>query len=182
MSIYAFQSGGAPSRYLIKNETADKVEHITDKDYAPCGCTPLYDAIGVTVNTLREIVKTHENAIGSVTIITDGMENSSQEYSHKQVADLIENLKKEGWNFNFIGANIDAEAVSRSMNIDNAMAFEQSVEGTHAMFSRERKSRGRWYSRITEAMNCMSEDMMADEESFKSAMRKTSENYFEEDK
>lgn len=52
---------------------------------------------------------------------------------------MIKQLKEAGWNFNFIGANIDVEKVSRSMNIDNSMEFEQSCEGTRAMFEKEKK-------------------------------------------
>lgn len=180
VSIYAFQSDGAPSRYLVQNESPEKVNHITENDYTPCGCTPLYDAIGVTVNSLREIVKTHEHAIGSVTIITDGMENSSKEYTHKQVSDMIEQLKKEGWNFNFIGTNIDVEKVSRSMNIDNAMAFDQTCEGTHAMFTRETSSRRRWFSRVNSILSCMDEN--ESDETFAQRMSESSKDYFDEDK
>lgn len=180
VSIYAFQSGGsAPSRYLIQNATPDNVAPITEKDYEPYGCTPLYDALGFTINGLRKIVRTHERAIGSVTIITDGMENSSHEYKHKQIADLIEELKKEGWNFNFIGANIDVEEVSHSLNIDNSMAFEQSVEGTKAMFAREHSSRRRYYERVSKVSMMLREDPEAD---FCEAMEDTSKDYFEEEK
>lgn len=179
VSIYAFQSDGAPSRYLIQNESPDKVKHITENDYQPCGCTPLYDAIGVTVNSLRELVRTHEHAIGSITIITDGMENSSKEYSHKQIADMIKQLKESGWNFNFIGANIDVEKVSRSINIDNALEFEQSCEGTRAMFTKENKSRARWFNKLSETVSCLREDVSDDE--FSASMSKTSKGYFDED-
>lgn len=179
VSIYAFQSGGTPSRYLIKNESPEKVCHITETDYTPCGCTPLYDAVGITVNSLREIVRTHEHAIGSVTIITDGMENSSKEYSHKQVSDMIEQLKKDGWNFSFIGANIDVEKVSRSMNIDNAMAFEQTNEGTCAMFERERYCRRSWFSRVNDCLKGMDSDTT--DEEFAQRLGNTSKDYFNKD-
>lgn len=179
ISIYAFQSGGNPSRYLIKNEAPDSTNHITETDYAPCGCTPLYDAIGVTVNSLREVVKTHEHAIGSVTIITDGMENSSKEYNHHQVSNMIKELKEMGWNFNFIGANIDVMKVSRSMNIDNALAFEHTQVGTTIMFEKDRRSRERWFDRIDDYIANISAE--TDDAEFKSRMRETSEGYFDED-
>ena len=180
VSVYAFQSDGAPSRYLIQNESPDKVKHITKNDYKPCGCTPLYDAIGITVNSLREIVKTHKHAIGSVTIITDGMENSSKEYNHKQVSEMIKQLKEAGWNFNFIGANIDVEKVSRSMNINNSMEFEQNCEGTRAMFEKEKKSRSRWFHRVEECVSCMFED--TSDEEFARNMSETTKGYYNEDK
>lgn len=152
VSIFAFQSGGKrSSRYLIKNEPIDKVKHITAEDYEPWGCTPLYDAVGATLSDLKATTKRSEDAIGSVTIITDGMENSSTRYTLPQVAKMIEALKELGWNFNFIGANIDVNQVSSSLNIDNAMAFEQDEAGTTEMFEKERRSREAYYSRMEEA-------------------------------
>lgn len=135
VSIYVFQSGNSelPSRYLCKNTPVQDVKDITDKDYRPWGCTPLLDAVGSTLVDLRAVASTHEDAVASVTIITDGMENSSTEYSWEQVASLISQLKELGWNFNFIGANIDVDKVSRKMNIDNKMAFQASAKGTSAM-------------------------------------------------
>lgn len=135
VSIYAFQSGTIPSRYICKNAPADQVQNITRKDYRPEGCTPLLDAVGMTLVDLKAVASTHEDATASVTIITDGYENSSREYSWKQVADLIAELKELGWNFNFIGANIDVEAVSKKMNIDNSMAFTSDAKGTREMWN-----------------------------------------------
>lgn len=149
ISIFAFQSNpSVPSRYLIKNETPEKVKHIGTNDYQPSGCTPLNDAIGSCLTDLKVGTKNEPTAIGSVTIITDGYENSSEHYTLEQVAKMIEQLKELGWNFNFIGANIDVQRTSRSYNIENCMEFEQSTEGTRAMFHRERESKMAYLRRM----------------------------------
>lgn len=158
ISVYAFQSGGAPSRYIMKNVPAAEVGHITGKDYDPCGCTPLNDAIGATVTDLRRRVKKEKMAVGSVTIITDGMENSSHEWTVAQVVRLIEDLKEEGWNFNFIGANIDVVKTARAYHIDNHMAFEQSKEDTRRMWATEGASRQAYYNRVS-CLMCAEPDM-----------------------
>ncbi len=151
VSIYAFEDGRRPSRYIIKNVPIADVKHITSDDYTPGGSTPLYDAVGATLSDLKATTKRSEDAIGSVTIITDGEKNSSTRYTLPQVAKMIEALKEQGWNFNFIGANIDVSRVSRSLNIDNAMEFKQDEAGTAEMFEKERRSREAYYSRMEEA-------------------------------
>ena len=135
VSIFVFQSGNPnfPSRYICKNASIKDVEDITEKDYRPYGCTPLLDAVGSTLVDLRAVASTHEDSVASVTIITDGYENSSTDYTWEQVANLINQLKELGWNFNFIGANIDVEAVSRKMNIPNSMSFKASSKGMASM-------------------------------------------------
>lgn len=136
MSIYAFQSAsGVPSRYLCKNVPVEKASHITMKDYLPMGCTPLLDAIGSTLVDLRAVASTHSDAYGVVTIITDGEENDSKEYTYKQVATLVSELKEKGWTFNFIGANIDVIKAAEKLNIDNSMEFSSDAVGTKAMFA-----------------------------------------------
>lgn len=136
MSVYAFQSGGSlKSRYLCKNVPVADARQVTDKDYIPNGCTPLLDAVGSTLVELKAIAATHEDATGIVTIITDGMENSSTHYDWEKVVRLIDQLKEIGWTFNFIGANIDVEMISRRMHIDNKMAFHSDEEGTKKMFA-----------------------------------------------
>ncbi|MGM9852741.1 MAG: VWA domain-containing protein [Muribaculaceae bacterium] len=136
VSIYAFQSGSVPSRYLIKNVPVAEVNNLTDRDYEPCGCTPLYDAVGMTLADLEAIANTHEDATAVVTIITDGYENSSTEYTGPRVAKMIETLKEKGWTFNFIGANIDVEQVSRTLKIDNAMSWTSDEKGTTEMYGK----------------------------------------------
>lgn len=136
VSIYLFQSNDEiPSRYVCKNQSIAKIKDMTTKEYRPWGATPLLDAVGSTLVDLRAVASTHEDSTAIVTIITDGMENSSKQYSYEQVSRLISELKELGWTFNFIGANIDVDMVSRRMNIDNAMKFDSTVEGTADMWN-----------------------------------------------
>lgn len=179
VSIYAFQSNAErPSRYLLKNVPVAEVRDITGNDYQPGGCTPLNDAVGMTLADLKATTKTKENAIGSVTIITDGYENSSKEYTVEKVAKMIEQLKELGWSFNFIGANIDVVRTASAYKIDNTMEFQQDDAGTKEMFRRERSSRARYYAKMNEiACDCA---CAAPEERI-SRMKEASKGYFDEE-
>jgi len=160
VSIFAFQSNPHnPSHYIVKNCPASDVTHITEKDYQPWGGTPLYDAIGTTLTDLRATVDKDTFAVGCVTIITDGMENSSRLYSHDRIVRMIDELKEMGWNFSFIGANIDANRTSASLHIDHSLQFEQSEEGTKQMFEKELQARRNWNTRMGLAFKeAMAED------------------------
>ena len=138
VSIYCFDT--EKSRYLMKNMPIENINDITSKDYSPNGCTPLYDAIGNTVSELKNIAN-DSNTTAKVTIITDGMENASRKWTHSAVVEIIDSLKKQGWVFTFIGANIDVERTSRDLGINSYMQFEQTEEGMHDMFARENSSR-----------------------------------------
>ncbi|MBR5639856.1 MAG: VWA domain-containing protein [Muribaculaceae bacterium] len=111
-----------------------EVKPITSNDYKPCCMTPLYDAIGNTITTVHRLMENEKNAIASVTIITDGYENASKEFTHKAIKSLIEAYKSEGWLFAYIGAEHDVEAVSFSLSIDNKLKFEKTDKDTRAMF------------------------------------------------
>lgn len=183
ISIFAFQSNGSrPSRYLCKNVAIDEARDITPDDYCPCGCTPLYDAVGSTLADLKATTYGKKFSIGSVTIITDGMENSSKHYSGQQVAREIEALKELGWSFNFIGANIDVMATAKSLNIENAMEFIQDDKGIKHMFACESRSRMNWLKRSQKIMKKnLCDDSACSEEDFRKEMRDASKNYFDED-
>lgn len=134
-SVYTFQSGSSvPSRYIVKNYPIADVKDITEEQYEPCGCTPMLDAIGQTLTDLKAIADTHEDAVATVTIITDGYENSSTQYTWQEVNRMISRLKELGWTFNFIGANIDVDMISSQMHIDNKMVFTSDEKGTREMF------------------------------------------------
>ena len=175
ISIYAFQHNPkVHSRYLIKNENPSMVHHITDEDYQPWGSTNLYDAIGSTLSDIKHHIKNNDKAIGNITIITDGMENASCEYTHAHIAKMIEDFKEKGWNFNFIGANIDVEATAHNLNIDNHLSFAQDEENYKRMWEAERSSQRAYYKRMERTLK--DED---DSVSFAAKMRTISKNYFD---
>ena len=100
----------------------EKVPFMKMEDFEPRGCTALHDAVGSAILELGSILsKTPEaERPGGVifTIITDGMENASQEFSGKKVADMIAHQKKTyDWDFVFLGANIDVDKVAGDLNI-----------------------------------------------------------------
>ncbi len=99
-----------------------EVKALTDKTYVPRGCTRLYDAIGLTVNTVaEEIAKAAEKpAKILVVVLTDGLENSSQEYTTDSIKSLLEAKQKDGWQFTFIGANQDAILTAKGIGLANA--------------------------------------------------------------
>ena len=110
-------------------------------DFEPRGMTALNDAVGRAVVDLGRILKKTPEAErpGGVifTIVTDGMENASQEFSGKQIADMIQHQKeKYDWEFVFLGANIDVDQVGHSMNIEpsDRIVYESTnVSVKHSM-------------------------------------------------
>ena len=127
-----------------------EVKELTSNDYRPCCGTPLYDAMGLSINALYKDIKDKEDATAVVTIITDGLENASREYSGAAIKALVERMKdEEGWNFAYIGTNQDVKATSASLSIENQMAFRDDEAGMTEAWEKERKSRTMMYSRIS---------------------------------
>ncbi len=119
----------------------DKVAPLTERDYTVRGCTALLDAIGKSVRHIQNIHKyARAEDVPAHTlfvITTDGMENASREYSGKAIKRLIEKQKSEcGWEFLFIGANIDAIATARSFGIseDRAVNYHADEKGTGVVY------------------------------------------------
>ena len=151
ISIYTFQDAGPlKSRYLLRNRPIAEARMLTAKDYRPNGCSPLYDAVGETLTDLEAVAETHDDAVASVTIITDGEENSSRRYSGSDVAKIISRLKEKGWNFNIIGANIDVESLAKDLHIDNTLKWEQTQEGTSSMGKKLNESQRSYYRAMAE--------------------------------
>jgi hypothetical protein len=92
----------------------EKVEPLSGQNYHPVAITPLYDAIGKTINALK--TKNQESPV-LIVIQTDGQENASREFSKKMVKDLIEEREKSGWTFAFLGADIDAFTAASAIGI-----------------------------------------------------------------
>ena len=116
------------------------VAPLTDKDYTVRGCTALIDAIGMTIHHISEIHKYARPedvpAHTMFVITTDGMENASREFSSDQVKKLIESKKELGWEFLFIGANIDAVETAAHFGIekDRAVNYLADQKGTSVVY------------------------------------------------
>ena len=117
------------------------VAPITDKEYYVRGSTALLDAVGKTINKIGNAQKhtaEAERAEHVVFVITtDGMENASQEYSEEKVSRMIEHQKRKyGWEFIFLGANIDAIGTAARFGIaeNRAANYNADSEGTSLNF------------------------------------------------
>lgn len=109
----------------------DRIEELPSDQYRPTACTPLYDAMGNAITALRQKVADADSVL--VTIVTDGYENSSREYTGEAIYALVDSLKAKGWLFAYIGANQDADRVGRSMGIRSTLSFDATCESTEEM-------------------------------------------------
>ena len=106
---------------------------MTDEDYYVGGCTALLDAIGGAIDHIGNVHKyAREEDVPEKTIFiitTDGMENASKNYNYKKVKKLVESRKeKNGWEFIFLGANIDAVEVAGRFGINRQHAVDYEKE------------------------------------------------------
>ena len=114
---------------------------MTSKEYYVRGSTALLDAVGKTINHVKALQDGSEEGSRPgktlFVIVTDGMENASKEYRQPVVKNLIETRKKDGWDFLFIGANIDSVSEAAKIGIDASCAanYECSEAGSARMFS-----------------------------------------------
>ena len=121
------------SEVLHDRKTLEEIKPLTEKDYQVGGCTALLDAIGGAIKHIRNIHKyARQEDVPTRTlfvITTDGMENASHEYHSQQIKDMI--CKQEenyGWEFLFLGANIDAVETANSIGIRKERAVNYVVE------------------------------------------------------
>lgn len=133
---------------LYDKRSIDAVIELTTDDYRPEAGTPLYDAMGMTFcKFLYGREETEEDRV-LVTVITDGEENSSREYTGQMIKKMVDELKTKGWLFAYIGANQDTERIACSLSIENTLNFRANEEETEEMFKKERICRARFYDRV----------------------------------
>lgn len=117
------------------------IQPLTEKQYYTCGSTALLDAVGGAIHHISNIYRyVREEDIPEKTMViitTDGMENASHKYSYEKVKSMIEHEKtKYGWEFLFLGANIDAIGLAQDIGIDagHAADYRQDGEGVELNF------------------------------------------------
>lgn len=141
---------------LYKRKSIYEVDELTDKQYWVRGCTALLDAIGKTINTFDKEI---DNKVLFV-IMTDGLENSSREFSKEQIRSLI---NSHNWEFIFIGADIDSYSEAGHLGIEKSRTanYRKSKRGFEDV-----------YTSIENATNCMRCNMSLDEVNWKEDLEK----------
>ena len=128
LSVWAFNSSGVRTLYDCEDVTS--VPEMSVDMYRPNSNTPLYDAIAKGIYELQIFLNSRPGDWNVIfTIMTDGLENSSQMYSRREIIDLIKEKESEGWVFMYLGANQDAWEVAHSMGIKRE--FSSSYEGSN---------------------------------------------------
>ena len=145
ISFVTFNS--ARIRNVMNRQKVESDKKLKWTDYKPDDCTPLFDAMGRSLNELKHHVGDEDVVL--VTIITDGYENASREYSGRDIKNLVAELKAKGWVFAYIGTNQDVDAVADDMGIRSRMSYEYSDLGAACMFEVERSSKRAFYDRLS---------------------------------
>jgi hypothetical protein len=146
ISLVSFNGLGQKLLHFI--DPVNKLEQINDTRYKPDASTPLYDAMGFSINKLKQVLDHQTDFNVLVTIFTDGAENASKEFAGNDIKNLIEKLKLNRWTFTYIGADHDVEKIAFSLSITNTMVFSKSEESMKNMFMRERMARSKYSSKI----------------------------------
>ena len=132
------------NQYEILHDRIDikAVSAITEREYFVRGQTALLDAIGLTINKIGGVQKNTSDEYRAdkvlFVITTDGMENASREFDYDRIKSMIENQKnKYGWEFVFLGANIDAVDVANRFGIarNRAQNFHNDSKGIDLNYS-----------------------------------------------
>ncbi len=130
------------SQVIYDRVDVRRVEPMTDRQYQVGGCTALLDAIGGAVRHIGNIHKyaREEDRPGKTVFVitTDGMENASRRWTYRDVQKLVKHQQEKcGWEFLFLGANMDAISAARSFGIreDRAVRYECDGVGTGLNFA-----------------------------------------------
>ncbi|MBV6397958.1 VWA domain-containing protein [Ignavibacteria bacterium CHB1] len=146
VSFVSFNSLGQKLLHFI--DPASTLKQIDDKSYNPDAMTPLFDAMGFSINKLKESLQGQTDYNVLVTILTDGEENASKEFSGNDIKKLVEGLKQNRWTFTYIGTDHDVEKIALSLSINNTMFFAKSEAGIKDMFLKEQSARAKYSKKI----------------------------------
>ncbi len=146
ISLISFNGLGQKLLHFI--DPVEKLDLIDDQRYKPDASTPLFDAMGFAFAKLRRVLENVQDYNVLVTIMTDGEENASKEYSGMAIKKLIEELKNNRWTFTYIGGDHDAERFALSISISNTLKFEKNEADMREMFSKEKSARAKYSEKI----------------------------------
>lgn len=125
-------------RPLVVNKPVSELGELESSEYKPSDMTPLYDAIG---KTIQEAERVADESKIIIVVQTDGLENTSKEYKKADIVSLIEEKKKEGWQFVFIGCDIDAMGEGAKIGLDAGTTLTYDRANPSKGFSKLRSAR-----------------------------------------
>ncbi len=139
ISLVTFNGLGIKT--LLFNEPVSRLELIDGEKYQPDSMTPLFDAMGSSMLRLRKVTDSLTAYNVLVTILTDGQENASREFSGEAIKKMIDELSMKNWTFTYIGANHDVVDFALKISITNTMKFEANETDMKQMFDKEKRAR-----------------------------------------
>lgn len=161
ISLVTFNGFGNKILHFI--DPAGKLEQIDEKRYKPDSMTPLYDAMGFSYTKLRKVLENQTDYNVLVTILTDGEENASKEYTGIAIKQLIEELKLNRWTFTYIGTDHDVEKFAASISITNTIHFQKNEADMKLMFAKENSSRANFSQKIRDKKDTSNDFYKEDE-------------------
>lgn len=119
MTVVQFD-GGDPFEILRDADPVGMISELELSDYTPRGMTPLLDALGQTIEHAdRQLASIPGEVDQIVAVFTDGLENASRRWTHQALFQVIEERKKAGWTFVFLGANQDSYSTGSELGLDD---------------------------------------------------------------
>ena len=155
ISFVTFNDSGI--KFRLFNQPVGELNKIDDRTFQPDGQTPLFDGMCKSALKLKHELYHEKDYNVLVTVITDGEENNSSDFSQKETKLLIENLSENpNWAFGLIGANIDVEAVANSLSIPikRTITFNSEDNSVKQMFERYGKAQEKLTYIIDEGGQC----------------------------
>jgi len=121
-----------------------EVQPLNQDTYHPRALTPLYDAIGRSIGALEKKVNSKKKQNVLMVIQTDGHENHSKEFSRNGIFNLIDEKKKAGWTFAFLGADQDAWLAGQKLGLDKGNVISYDSKQTESVFANLAQSTSRY--------------------------------------
>lgn len=132
---------------VFSGKPIEDVPELTVSNYQPRSTTPLYDAVAMMISSMESQVRPEIEALKKlagtdvppppiiIVIMTDGVENASRQYSQRQIFDMIQQKKDEGWTFVFLGADQDSWATGGQMGIAAGNTVNFAKDRTFSAFA-----------------------------------------------
>ena len=167
---------------IYDNVDIKEAKELTSTEWYPRGMTALYDAIGKTINTekanINKLGKNRPNKV-LVCIVTDGLENASNEFQINDIKKLIKECENDDWNFIYLAANQSAFEVGTSFGVSagNTFTYTASSAGVNTMNTKLSKATTMYRSVSTDSIGFadMSKTLLDDDTDYTSSITTTTD-------